>query len=204
MKRVTILTFNGESHSLREWSALTGLPLTTLKERFRHDWEAGRLLTEPKNKPHIATFTKHGHATRGETPTYRSWHSMNTRCLNPKKDNFAMYGGRGISVCAPWYDFKNFLRDMGERLSGTTLERIESNGNYEPGNCRWATPKEQSNNSRKNVILRLHGISRNIAQWSDVTGLSHGAICARIRMGWPIERILTQSKVVGRPGPRER
>jgi hypothetical protein len=73
---------------------------------------------------------------------------MRTRCENPKATKYAIYGGRGITVCARWDSFENFLTDMGERPEGLTLDRIDVNGNYEPGNCRWATAKEQRANQR--------------------------------------------------------
>jgi hypothetical protein len=82
------------------------------------------------------------------TRTYKSWQSMHQRCANPNTKHFAYYGGRGISVCARWNEFANFLEDMGVRPPGRTLDRIETDGNYEKGNCRWATPAEQQANRR--------------------------------------------------------
>ncbi len=99
---------------------------------------------------------KHGNAQGGtgaSTPTYRSWLSMNQRCTNPKKKTWKHYGGRGITICERWRGengFQNFLADMGPRPAGMTLDRWpNNNGNYEPGNCRWATPSQQNRNQRR-------------------------------------------------------
>ncbi|MDP2271274.1 MAG: hypothetical protein Q8K32_11120 [Archangium sp.] len=89
----------------------------------------------------------HGGARRDAvTPEYRSWHAMLQRCNDPKHRAFHRYGGRGISVCERWNNLVNFVADMGSRPSGTSLDRINNDGNYEPGNCRWATAKQQRAN----------------------------------------------------------
>ena len=91
----------------------------------------------------------HGHSLRGQvSPTYRTWRHMISRCTNLRCINYPSYGGRGISVCDRWKSFENFLEDMGERPEYQSIDRIDSDGNYEPSNCRWATSSEQRLNRR--------------------------------------------------------
>lgn len=92
----------------------------------------------------------HGHTIGGDrSPEYMSWDHMIQRCTNPNNDGYGDYGGRGIRVCNQWLDFRNFLRDMGKRPLGKSLDRINNDGNYDPSNCRWATQSEQNYNRRR-------------------------------------------------------
>ena len=150
--------------------------------------------------------TRHGHRRTGgrTTPTYETWRDMRKRCGDRKCKHYANYGGRGITVCERWQvSFENFLADMGERPEGDiSLDRIDVNGNYEPGNCRWATRVEQANNKRNNVMLTLNGVTKSQEQWAKELNLSHGAIVRRIKAGWPIERVLdpVRQKTGPKPG----
>jgi hypothetical protein len=131
--------------------------------------------------------TRHGHS-KG-SPTYMSWMSMRYRCLHENQSSFARYGGSGIGICAEWLDFTNFLRDMGERPDGTTLDRIDNNRGYERGNCRWATPKEQNNNRRDNIHLVVHGETFTVEQAAARFGISAKRIYQRkYRERWDDER----------------
>ena len=104
------------------------------------------------------------------TLTYYSWKSMRARCLYDN-DKSESWFGRGISVCDEWIDdYDKFVEDMGIRPEGTTLDRIDNNGNYELSNCRWATTKEQANNRRGNVIISEDGIDATLSEWADTLG----------------------------------
>lgn len=142
----------------------------------------------------------HGHTSRrnpsksGYSPTYQCWQSMLQRCYHASQDSYYLYGGRGIEVCDRWRDsFENFLADMGERPQGTTLDRFpDKDGNYEPGNCRWATDLEQANNKRNNISVTIEGECKTLTQWARLNGISMGCVYTRIfRLGWDAERAVT-------------
>jgi hypothetical protein len=126
------------------------------------------------------------------TPTFRSWETMKQRCTNPKSPDYEYYGGRGISVCDAWLNsFETFLSDMGERPNGATLDRVETDGDYEPGNCRWATYRQQVRNRRDTVTVSFRGKTQDLYQWEAETGISARAIRQRIKAGWLPDKALT-------------
>jgi hypothetical protein len=101
-----------------------------------------------------------------------AWRGMLARCRNPRHPSYKNYGGRGITACERWNSFENFLDDMGKRPSPKhSLDRIDNNGNYEPGNCRWATRREQANNTRMNRFVTFDGRTMTLAQWARETGI---------------------------------
>lgn len=135
----------------------------------------------------------HGHALeRNQSKTYHTWSSMKRRCYNKKASNYDRYGGRGIQVCDRWLNsFENFLEDMGEKPDGMTIERLKSNGNYAPENCKWADNIEQANNKSNNRILDFDGKSMTVAQWARELGLSYKTLSLRLLRGWSVEKTLT-------------
>ena len=127
------------------------------------------------------------------TRTYSSWRTMLKRCSNPKHDNYAFYGGRGIKVCERWQTFESFLADMGEAPAGMTLDRRDNNGNYEPSNCRWATAQEQAENRRNSVYVTLDGVQMTLTAAARKLGISQPLANWRLRKGWPLEKVLSSS-----------
>lgn len=128
---------------------------------------------------------KHGHArpNKGFSPEYTIWASMVDRCRPANAQNYKDYAGRGITVCERWAkDFLAFYADMGPRPSPKhSIDRINNDGNYEPDNCRWATPIEQGNNKRTNVIIEAFGRKQTLAQWAREAGVPTSALWTRLR-----------------------
>ena len=131
------------------------------------------------------------HGMTGTTELW-TWNSMIRRCTNPQtEEDAALYKNKGILVCERWLlSFNNFLADMGHKPSKKhSLDRIDSSGNYEPSNCRWATPKEQARNTSKNVIVEYNGKSMCLAELSESSSVSYRLLHARIfRLKWDISR----------------
>lgn len=127
------------------------------------------------------------------TPTYRTWNSMLTRCENSNHNSFAAYGAKGVTVCGRWHTFANFLADMGERPAGTTLDRYpDKDGNYEPGNCRWATAREQQSNKRGTVRYSFGGALLTLPEIAERADIKYWKLRQRVRkFGWSVERAAT-------------
>lgn len=155
---------------------------------------------EPTRTPQSLSHTVHGHTSRQligskYSPTYSSWMAMRTRCNNSKRDNADRYYERGIKICPRWESFENFLQDMGERPKGKTLDRWPNkHGDYEPGNCRWASPRDQARNTRRSVLTLETATEVAIQRLS-------GATCKEIAGRYGISESLPREIVKGRCWP---
>lgn len=139
------------------------------------------------------TSLRHGQSYRGRVSrAYRTWIGLRARCEDPKNSQFPNYGGRGIAVCERWQTFDNFFADMGAPPAGRSIDRIDNERGYEPGNCRWATQVEQRRNTRINVVLRHDGREQCVAAWADEVGISRKTLQTRLRRGWTVAAALTR------------
>lgn len=123
---------------------------------------------------------------------YTAWKHMRFRCEKPSDSSYKNYGARGITVCERWQSFKNFFADMGPKPSPShSIERKNNNGNYEPGNCVWATPKEQARNQRRTIFVEWEGRRITLAALIERLGLNPSLIYSRLKIGWTLEKALT-------------
>lgn len=145
---------------------------------------------------------------RTSHPLYITWSGMRARCNIESCTSYPLYGGRGIYVCERWDNledgFENFIEDMGEKPSGTSIDRIDNDGPYSPENCRWATATEQNNNRKNNFILEHDGVKRTAAEWGRISGVDPSVIRGRLKMGWSVpEAIFTPIHTKGQPKQRQ-
>lgn len=134
----------------------------------------------------------HGHARKGfVSSTFGSWSHAKDRCLNPENPKFGEYGGRGIKFCDRWLDFSNFLVDVGEKPAGKTFDRINCNGNYEPGNCRWTTNRVQRLNQRRTKFYEFAGEMLPLVEISERTGIKIGTLWYRAKHENPLTEPVT-------------
>lgn len=135
------------------------------------------------------TRREHGHTTKsGQSPTYNSWATMRQRCTNPNHPKYALYGGRGITVTDEWASFDRFLKDMGQRPKGMTLDRIDNDGPYSPENCRWATVRQQQNNQARTTMVQYGGEQLPLGDLALRLGINKQTLNYRIRGGWSESR----------------
>ncbi|HDK2192328.1 TPA: AsnC family protein [Escherichia coli] len=128
---------------------------------------------------------KHG---MRNTPEYRTWSDMKNRCLNPRVRSYSNYGGRGITVCKEWVEsFEEFFKYVGPRPDGYSLDRIDTDGNYEPGNVRWVTNRSQQNNKRNTVFVMFDGQKISASEYARAVGMKPDTVHARIRRGLKLD-----------------
>jgi len=128
------------------------------------------------------------------TPEHRIWRAMHNRCYNTNHTHYQYYGGRGIAICDRWREsFAAFLEDMGPKpFPEATIDRFPDNdGNYEPGNCKWSTRKEQSQNTRTTKMLTYNGVTLCQSDWARKLGITYQTLNWRIKQGWPLEKVFS-------------
>jgi hypothetical protein len=141
----------------------------------------------------IMKTERHGHSRNGRmSPTYSSYTAMLSRCCCPTCTAYPEYGGKGVTVCDRWRNsFLAFLSDMGERPLGTSLDRIDNEGHYDPWNCRWSTYKAQARNRRCVRMVTAEGRTMCLVEWAEFKGISLETIRARLRYGWSAEKAVS-------------
>lgn len=156
----------------------------------------------------VSMRKKHGYGAKGrQSPEYSSWKCMKDRCERSSNAGYKNYGGKGVKICERWQTFINFLSDMGMKPTPKhTIDRIDNAKGYEPGNCRWATMKEQQRNRSNNRMITFRGETKCLSEWEEIVGGSGQNVRSRLRIGWSIERAITQkiqSKTPKPPGKCE-
>ncbi len=188
----------GQRHGMLEVLGIAGRRGGALLWRCRCDCgrevvRQGGNLGRPRTKSCGCSSHPKKNRSAEEKLVRRSYWSMLSRCGNPQSPDYPDYGGRGITVCERWQvpgGCERFVADMGPRPSPThSIDRRDTNGHYSPDNCRWATPQEQADNKRNNVILEYQGRSANLSQWSKELGINEGTLRSRIiRQKWSVTR----------------
>lgn len=142
-----------------------------------------------------AELTRERGTTHGmcKSRLYRIWDAMKQRCYATSHKAFENYGGRGITVCNAWRESFEAFRDWALSAGyndDLTLDRMDTDGNYEPSNCQWVSLKDQQSNKRNNRLISYAGKTLTVSEWAEVTGINRSTLFARIRLGWPCEKII--------------
>jgi hypothetical protein len=188
--RITVSSFHGVRCNKSLWNCVCDCGKELIVQGSHlidgHTQSCGCLNKERTSEASIV------HGLTGSSE-YGAWSRMKDRCFNKNNPDYSRYGGRGITVCDRWKDsFENFYEDMGSCPEGTSLDRIDNNGNYEPANCRWATQLTQMNNIRTNRVVAYQGVVKTVADWARSLGVSYSVLSARLnKLGWSVERAFT-------------
>lgn len=181
-----------------KWECLCDCGKTTIvqgkKLRSGHTVSCGCLRTEML----VDRATIHGHAkSTYKHPVYRIWKGIVARCMNKNNKVFHRYGGRGIKICDRWLSYRNFYSDMiGTWEPGLSIDRIDNNGNYEQGNCRWASRKQQSRNTNRTIYVTIGGVTKPLAVWAEQSGLKYVRVYTRYRRGAVGHDLITRNRLV--------
>jgi hypothetical protein len=191
--RWTVLSFGGIFKNRYLWICKCDCGVTK--------FVSGSSLSNGTSKSCGCAVRKHGDS-RGLGPKteYNAWWQMKSRCYNKNAGAYKRYGGRGISVCDRWiHSYESFLADMGRKPSPIhSIDRIDNNGNYEPTNCRWATPVEQSANTRRNIMLSYNGVTKPLGAFAREYGLNYATLAHRIKhLKMNVEEALTKVPIIG-------
>ena len=142
------------------------------------------------NLEQVRSAKKHG---MSKSPEFKVWKLMRNRCNNTDSPDYPRWGGRGIRVCPRWdASFSDFYADMGPRPDGTSIERMDNNGNYDPGNCKWATDEEQAHNKRNNRVLVGMGKTQLLCDWAKETGISASLLHYHLKQGKTMDEIIAR------------
>lgn len=193
--RLTVVSLHSvDANSMTRWNCICecGSECVALAGNLKrgHTLSCGCLRREVTSQRRLI------HGECHNTPEYKAWANMISRCYDPANISYERYAGKGVSVCDEWrMSYTAFLAHVGRRPSAEhSLDRYPNNhGNYEPGNVRWATPEEQSNNRRCNRHLTFDGRTQTIGQWAREIGIGNNTLWGRIERGWPIEKALARS-----------
>lgn len=168
------------------------------KLKSGHTQSCGCLQRERFSEAVARASMTHG---MSNTKSYNVWRNIKSRCLNPSDINFEYYGGRGVTICDEWRDsfeaFHDWLTENGYREDSVrnntfTVDRIDVNGNYDPGNCRIVSMDIQANNKRTNRYITFNNETHTCAEWARKLNMNYKAFMDRVYRNWPIERIMTQ------------
>lgn len=193
--RLTVLRFVGKNkYGSPKWACLCDCGKETTAYTGHLNGGSKKscgCMTREVGRKNAHLMLRHGKTLTNE---YSIWQAMRQRCKNKSSPTYYRYGGRGIKLCARWEDFSTFLEDMGHRPKGHSIERIDNNKGYFPSNCRWATPVDQQNNRRNNIVIELGGQRMTMKQWATEKGICYSTVMRRRRAGWPPERLFDPAK----------
>lgn len=182
--RLTVVAYAGKRNGMRQWLCRCECNCGKDKAYFAVNLLRGKSKSCGCLNAEVSGARRRTHGMT-RTTTYVAWHAMWQRCTDATRKDYSRYGGRGINVCSRWERFEAFLSDMGERPSPShSIDRINNSGDYEPGNCRWATIIQQARNKRNNRLITHDGRTATVAEWAEITGICRSTINSRLRDGW--------------------